>query len=144
MNTTPSDSEKGSVSRVVVLFFAVLFTALSLVGMYSIISERRVHSVVQMLFYVLAAGVAWFLSVRNDDAPINVLSRSGIVWAFRLGAPALAIGFFAPILLGFGGNAGPLLGIAFTGPLGAIIGGLVGVVRALPEYRAAKSAARRT
>jgi len=49
---------------------------------------------------------------------------TGALW----GALWFAIGFFGPMFLG-GGNQGPLLGIIVTGPLGFLIGCVIGTYR---------------
>jgi hypothetical protein len=55
-----------------------------------------------------------------------------IHWAVKcglaLGLVAGALGFFLPILLTPEANQGPLLGIFVTGPLGCVVGALVGAV----------------
>lgn len=55
-----------------------------------------------------------------------------IYWAFvgaaLVGGVAGALGFVLPVLLTPGANQGPLLGIFVTGPLGAIVGALLGAV----------------
>jgi len=66
------------------------------------------------------------------EKPIEVVSayikkRVGrsIQYAIVMGAVGFCLGFFGPIL--FGGVAqGPLLGIIFTGPLGFVLGGIIG------------------
>lgn len=46
------------------------------------------------------------------------------------GATGFVLGFFGPMLLVPGANQGPLLGLFVTGPAGALIGLIVGLVRA--------------
>jgi len=50
------------------------------------------------------------------------------VWVLALGAVGFACGFFGPIALDPGANQGPLLGIFITGPGGAAVGLVAGVV----------------
>jgi hypothetical protein len=51
-----------------------------------------------------------------------------LVWALCVGAVSFAAGFFGPILFS-DSNLGPLLGIFVTGPLGVLVGALVGALR---------------
>jgi hypothetical protein len=50
-------------------------------------------------------------------------------WALGIGLVGFVAGFFGPLLLTPEANQGPLLGIFITGPLGVVLGALVGVWR---------------
>lgn len=49
-------------------------------------------------------------------------------WACLLGAVGFFGGFFGPMVLAPQANQGPLLGIFITGPLGVVLGAVVGAV----------------
>jgi hypothetical protein len=51
-----------------------------------------------------------------------------MTYGFVLGGIAFAAGFFGPIIFAPEANQGPLLGIFITGPLGFVVGLLVGAV----------------
>ncbi len=56
-----------------------------------------------------------------------------ILWPLLLGATGFAAGFFGPIAFNPDSNQGPLMGIFITGPGGALLGVVLGlVVRVLP------------
>ena len=57
-----------------------------------------------------------------------------------VGALAFALGFFGPIWLTPAANQGPLLGIFITGPLGLVLGLLLGAWR--ERRRSTRSAFR--
>jgi hypothetical protein len=57
----------------------------------------------------------------------NLSPRVGF-WTLALGVTGFATGFFGPIALNPDANQGPLLGIFITGPSGAILGLVLGVV----------------
>ena len=59
------------------------------------------------------------------------MARSILLGAVVTGGIGFAAGFFGPILFMPDANQGPLLGIFITGPLGLIVGGMVGFVLAL-------------
>ena len=65
--------------------------------------------------------------------------------ALIVGAVGFCAGFFGPIALNPGANQGPLIGILITGPggafLGAVMGGLLGIMGASRELRVAALAA---
>ena len=62
------------------------------------------------------------------DAPPPSLIRRAIRWALVLGAVGFAAGFFGPMVLSPESNIGPIIGILFSGPAGAIIGFVLGAV----------------
>ena len=49
------------------------------------------------------------------------------MWAIMIGLPLFAVGFVGPILFS-SSNAGPLLGILVTGPVGVLLGSVLGAV----------------
>ena len=51
-----------------------------------------------------------------------------LIWAFVLGFVGLVSGMVGPILFQPGANQGPLMGIFFTGPLGFILGLILGAL----------------
>lgn len=48
-------------------------------------------------------------------------------YSFLIGLAGFLLGFVGPILLAPEANQGPLLGIFITGPLGAIVGAIMGL-----------------
>ncbi len=75
----------------------------------------------------------------GKDAAPGVL-RVAIRWGIALGATGFAAGFFGPMLLDPEANIGPIVGILFTGPGGAIAGFVLGLVVAMiPLSGAARS-----
>jgi len=63
------------------------------------------------------------------------IARSGLRHAFIIGGIAFAIGYCGPIIWAPEANQGPLLGIFITGPLGFVVGLVIGVVRELMAER---------
>ena len=54
---------------------------------------------------------------------------TGALWgALILGGIGFAGGFFGPIVFTPEANQGPLLGIFITGPIGAVLGGVLGAI----------------
>ena len=54
--------------------------------------------------------------------------RLSIRWALVLGAVGFAAGFFGPMVLNPESNMGPIIGLLFSGPGGAIAGAILGAV----------------
>ena len=74
------------------------------------------------------------------EAPPPSLIRRAIRWALVLGAAGFAAGFFGPMVLSPESNIGPIIGILFSGPAGAIIGFVLGAVAStLPIAEARKA-----
>ena len=74
----------------------------------------------------LAVFLLWFALAGGDERHREAL-RSGVVGGTLVGGVGFAAGFLGPIILGLGPQ-GPLMGIFMTGPLGAVIGGVVGAL----------------
>jgi hypothetical protein len=64
----------------------------------------------------------------------TVLVWSGVM-ALVIGAAGFGIGFFGPMILYPQSNQGPLVGIFMTGPLGVVVGALLGAVIGLMKGR---------
>jgi energy-converting hydrogenase Eha subunit B len=52
----------------------------------------------------------------------------GVLGAVLLGGLGFIGGFFGPMIFAPEANQGPLLGIFITGPLGFVLGGLIGAI----------------
>jgi hypothetical protein len=61
---------------------------------------------------------------RDSRARIRASWRAGSL----VGGVALALGFFGPLVLTPKASLGPLLGILLTGPVGFVLGALIGAV----------------
>ena len=82
-----------------------------------------------IVIYLMAVWPAYFvgksfLNVLKTESHLTFwwIARGGII----LGGIGLIGGMTIPILLGIGGNQGPLLGILITGPGGLLIGSFAG------------------
>jgi len=82
-----------------------------------------------IVIYLMAVWPAYFvgksfLNVLKTESHMTFwwIARGGII----VGGIGLIGGMAIPILLGFGGNQGPLLGILITGPGGLLIGSFAG------------------
>jgi hypothetical protein len=82
-----------------------------------------------IMIYLMAVWPAYFvgksfLNVLKTESHMTFwwIARGGII----LGGIGLIGGMTIPILLGIGGNQGPILGIVITGPGGLLIGSFAG------------------
>lgn len=77
------------------------------------------------LFLACCAGL--FIWKKTGELPNNLavhIIKGGLI----TGAVSFAIGFFGPIIFTPESNLGPLLGIFITGPVGFVVGLLIGAV----------------
>ena len=65
---------------------------------------------------------------RDETAGCGTSVAYGIGGAVIIGFPSFLIGFIGPIIFTPQANQGPLLGIFITGPVGAVIGFIVGAL----------------
>jgi hypothetical protein len=57
---------------------------------------------------------------------LTQIFTGAVIGAFTIGIIGFAIGFFGPMVFMPEANQGPLIGIFFTGPLGALAGAAIG------------------
>jgi hypothetical protein len=76
---------------------------------------------------ILALFLVWFALRGHRQATRNAI-RTGCLVGTVTGALGLAGGFLGPILLSPDSPQGPLLGIFVTGPIGAMLGTVVGTL----------------
>jgi hypothetical protein len=70
--------------------------------------------------------ISWWFAVRGHIAASRAQLKFTIRGGLILGGIGFAAGFFGPVILQPGANQGPLLGIFFTGPLGLVLGAVIG------------------
>ena len=74
--------------------------------------------------------LCWWFALRGhiaeSRARIGLAAKGGLV----LGGIGFVVGFIGPIILKPGANQGPLLGIFVTGPLGFVLGVVIGWIYA--------------
>ncbi len=78
------------------------------------------------------ASVAAAFAAEHQSEPLDRL-LSAFVGAVIGGGIAGALGVFVPLLVAPGANQGPMLGLFVTGPLGAVVGAVIGLV--IPNRR---------
>ena len=64
----------------------------------------------------------------TDETALRRVLKSVRTWALVLGGVGFIFGFFGPIELSPDANQGPLLGIFITGPLGFLLGAILGLI----------------
>ena len=73
---------------------------------------------------VFVARAAWFRSASTAPSALGYAGYGAAV----LGSTGFALGFFGPMIFAPQANQGPLLGIFITGPGGAVLGAVLGLV----------------
>jgi hypothetical protein len=84
----------------------------------------------------IALGYLPYALVKRKAGALTLRRYSQILLWFVIGFSLVgfAAGFFGPILLRPDANQGPLLGIFFTGPLGAAVGLIISWIWFLVRY----------
>jgi len=70
--------------------------------------------------------LCWWFALRGEFPESRARILAAVMGGFILGAIGFAAGFLGPLILKPDANQGPLLGIFVTGPLGFVLGALVG------------------
>lgn len=74
----------------------------------------------------MVAILCWWFALRGHIADDRVRMRFSVTGGLILGGIGFAAGFFGPIILMPDANQGPLIGILITGPLGLVLGAVLG------------------
>jgi hypothetical protein len=119
------------VRRIVAAIVAVMFGPLALWMLIHILflSTLNALNVVFGVFAFFIATIAilcgWF-ALRGHLPRSRLHIRLTMYGAFIVGGIAFAAGFAGPLIFQPKSNQGPLLGIFFTGPLGFVLGAVIG------------------
>ena len=126
--------------RVVLVVFVVLATYfLSYWMPLAFIRLDGYDVVAPFIALVCAAVVGWFVwQALGSRSAIGILPTM-VLWAAIVGGIGFVGGFFGPMIFAPDANQGPLLGIFITGPLGFLLGGVMGFAYALHQRRKAGS-----
>jgi hypothetical protein len=89
---------------------------------------------------IIALGLSFFavIFVRACGTRTRGDMRRVVVWSILFGLLGFLVGFFGPLYIGPESPQGPLLGIVISGPAGAVLGCIAGVVRSLYLFRHSK------
>jgi len=116
-----------SAPRIAAIVVGFLSTALALLLIWS--QLRAGGDWLGIIFGSSAATLAmicWGFALRGHIAESRRRTISALVGGVVLGGIGFAAGFFGPIILTPQSNQGPLIGIFVTGPLGFVLGAVVG------------------
>ena len=94
--------------------------------------HRWIAASIVSLFCAVIAG--WYVWKKLGVANLGLISCI-LIGAVILGGIGFSAGFFGPIIFAPEANQGPLLGLFFTGPLGFLLGGIVGGIYWVIRHR---------
>jgi len=114
-------------ARIILTFFTVVASYYFIYWVpFSLIPGARniefIPSVVSLLISFTIGYFVW----KKMGSISNSLAKYILMGGIITGSIGFILGFFGPIILTPSSNLGPLLGIFFTGPLGFLIGLIVG------------------
>lgn len=124
------------IGRVAVVAFVALATYfLSYWLSVAFIRLEGYDVVAPFIALVCAVVVGWFVwKAFGSRSTIGILPTV-VLWAAVVGGIGFAGGFFGPMIFAPSANQGPLLGIFITGPLGLLLGAIMGFAYALHQRR---------
>ena len=104
--------------------FLIAYLIIALILTVIVKNEKTNYTIITLAI-LLALGVAWLVFKKTS---IHLTSEASYILTggFLLGGLGFAIGFLGPIIIAPNANQGPLLGIFITGPLGFLLGLLIG------------------
>jgi len=103
-------------------YYFVFWVPFSLVDLGE--SRWLIAKIVSVLCALAAGWYVWARMMISHDSPVS----SMLVGAFVIGSISFLAGFIGPIIFLPGSNQGPLLGLFITGPLGFVVGLVVGLL----------------
>ena len=120
---------------VVVVFVAVATYFVTFWFPLALIPWNGYDVVAPFIALICAAVVGWFVWKALGSGSTTGILATMALWAAVVGGIGFVGGFFGPMIFAPGANQGPLLGIFITGPLGLLLGGVMGIVYALHQKR---------
>lgn len=79
--------------------------------------------------------ISWWFALRGHIATSRARLKFCLRGGLILGGIGFAAGFLGPVILQPSANQGPLLGILVTGPLGFVLGAVIGWIYAQRRLR---------
>jgi hypothetical protein len=112
--------------RIVAIVVAIISTVFTLLLLWSYFRGGGGWQEILMgLFPAAIAIICWGFALRGHIAEGRRRTKAALVGGIMLGGIGLAGGYFGPLMLSES-NLGPLLGIFMTGPLGFVLGAIIG------------------
>jgi hypothetical protein len=125
-SSTPTE-ESHTALRVLAGLVALPATAFTLLALRSQLVQG-IHALGLIVGSAIAtvALVCWWIVFRGHLPGSRARIRYALIGAAILGGLGFVGGFVGPILLSPGANQGPLAGIFITGPIGVVLGAMIG------------------
>lgn len=114
-----------------VFFGSYVLSALLLMMFLPLGGVAWLGNVFALIIAMVAARSAW---QRTADPSQSALAYAGF-GAAVLGSIGFALGFFGPMIFAPEANQGPMLGIFITGPGGALLGAVLGLIYGARQAR---------
>jgi hypothetical protein len=115
--------------RVIAGLVALLLTAFVLLVLrHQILSGRDLLGLIIGTSVSTAAVMCWWFALQGQHADSRAKMTFSLMGGLIVGGIGFAGGFFGPMIFSPQSNQGPLLGIFFTGPIGFMVGIVLGTV----------------
>jgi hypothetical protein len=116
---------------IIMVFIATYVVSWMLFLLLPLGSFSWLGSIAALAVAIMMARYTW----RHADEVPATFTGAIVIGAVSLGAIGFVAGFFGPMIFAPEANQGPMLGIFITGPGGAIVGAIMGLVYRLINSR---------
>jgi drug/metabolite transporter (DMT)-like permease len=131
MNGTPpklSGSETThKTDRKIARILAILFSAIAIWILLGVVGNGLL-SIFAGAPFIAAASLCWWFTLRGEHKKSRARMMYAFAGALIVGGIGFSVGFFGSIIFSPASNQGPLLGIFITGPLGFVLGAIIGTI----------------
>ena len=114
--------------RIIAALAALPFTLYATRALFHATRGGSFLSVIVGSAELLVALLFWWFAARGHIPHARMRMAHVLIGAAAVGGVSFAAGFFGPIQFMPHANLGPLLGIFVTGPIGFVLGGVLGAV----------------
>lgn len=126
--------------RIVTGIVAALLTAYAVVGLVGLMKGFDLIAAMLVALSATLAWLGWWFAIWGWKA-VRARLKWALVGGIVVGGIGFIIGFFGPLIWAPDANQGPLLGIFITGPIGFVVGAVLGAILGKPRKRDVSTAA---
>ncbi len=124
-----------SQARIKALIAIIILTSLAAVSLINHARNGNLKAgIIISASLVAVSFIAWWIFLKYDDNLHRKRIKHSMLVATIIGGTSFIIGFVGPMIFTPKANQGPLLGILFTGPVGFLLGFILGIFSSFKKY----------